>query len=107
MPRRLLSAGLRQPGDGVVCGEGWTQLARRGHYWGHCSPCREVCHPEPEEESLGLWKSPGLGSKDYLGAGAACVRTFSVLFFRCLLRCMASPKTLTLFGSCAVAVSGR
>lgn len=30
-----------------------------------------------------------------------------LLFFRCLLRCMESPQTLTLFGSCAVVVSER
>lgn len=73
-----------------------------GTLLGTLQPCGDVCDPEPEEGSLGLWEHPGLGSKDSLGAGAACERTFSSSF-RCLLRCMASPKTLTLFRSCAVA----
>lgn len=85
---------------------GLASAGEMGMLLGTLQPCGEVCHPEPEEGSLGLWEHPGLGSKDSLGAGAACERTFSS-FFRCLLRCRARPKTLTLFGRCAVAASGR
>lgn len=96
-----MSTQLWQSGDNVVCGEGWTQL-EDGDAAGDPGAAATL---SPRRGPWVSWECPGLGSKDSLRS-TVC-EGFFLLFFRCLLSCMVSPKTLTLFRSGAMAMAGR
>lgn len=80
MPRGLMSTQLWQSGDNAICGEGWTQLEDGDTTGGPGAPAGRCVTLSLRR---GRWVSgecPGLGSKDSLRAGAACVKAFSSCF---------------------------